>query len=482
MNKQLGNLHLMNNLSQLKDYQTFKSVIGKITEEEIIQLPVVTLCTDTRAYDGETAFLAITGERFNGFEFIQVPVKKGCKIIIFTDHDSNKSLLENYLNKYPDLTFIKVSNSITFLQEHARNVAKKFQASGKKLICISGSNGKTTTKEMLYSLLAELGFRVIKTQKNNNNHIGVPLTLLQISKSTEYAVVELGSNHPGEIKALCEIAEPNIGVVTNIGLTHMEFFPELSDVFKEEGFLYHHIVNKNSKQKIFFQNLDDNFLKKLPNSSDTVGFGKNHGEYQFNVDSISGMISFQGANYEVNNSNITGKHNFYNLCLSIAIAHKVSGLDLKKICKAAEKFQPTKNRSQWLELKGKKVFLDAYNANPSSMEVALNAFQDHLDKNNISYHDACVILGDMNELGAKSAEYHKLLGQFVMEKKFGGTIFVGRYAKDYISNSEFSENIKTFETTEELADFFQSKVVMDYKYIFIKGSRSLQLEALVDIT
>ena len=466
----------MNNFNLLKNYKTFKKAFGKLSEDK------VTLCTDTRNYSNQSAFLAISGDNYNAFQFISSPIEHGCKNIIFSENSINISLLEKYLEQYPDVTFILVDDSIRFLQEHAKNISMRFQAQGNKLICISGSNGKTTTKEMLAYILEGLGLNIIKTQKNNNNHIGVPLTLLQISDKTEYAIVELGSNHPGEIETLCDIAQPNIGVVTNIGFTHMEFFPELDDVFKEEAFLFHHIANKNVKQKIFFQNLNDDYIKTLPNLASSVSFGPKFSDYQLNAESISGQIIFKGDAYEVNNSNITGKHNFFNLCVSIAITHKVTGLDIEKICEVAQDFKPTANRSQWLDLNGTKIFLDAYNANPSSMEVAINAFEDFLEKNNVKHKEACVILGDMNELGEKCAAHHEGLGKLVGQKKFGSTIFVGRYANYYTSGLQDTREVKKFDTTANLIELFRSKLICDYKYIFIKGSRSLQLEALVDIT
>jgi UDP-N-acetylmuramoyl-tripeptide--D-alanyl-D-alanine ligase len=465
--------------SEIKNYSSFLECTQQLKDN------VVTLCTDTRSYDGELIFLAITGERFNGFEFAEQMIAKGCKNIIFTKSKINDELFKGYFQKFPECNFIKVTDSIKFLQEHTRNISDKFIAKGNKLICISGSNGKTTTKEMLYSILDNIVGKTIRTLKNNNNHIGVPLTLLQINEDIKYAVVELGSNRPGEIKTLCNIANPNYGVTTNIGYTHMEFFPTLEDVFKEEGYLFEYMSKhvKHDKKK-FFLNRDDQFLSTLNDEAFCISYGENdeNNTYHFDIKDSHAKITTEGVSYEIANANITGKHNFYNLCVSIIISHQATGVGFPQILEAAKNFSPTSNRSQWVELESSKVFLDAYNANPSSMRAALQGFRDRVSTLDGSLKNCCVILGDMNELGSNASSFHSELGSEVCDMNFGQSIFVGRFAQDYAHTIENKNNVLCYDAAEKLKNDFRKNIINNFKYVFIKGSRSLQLESLIDIT
>lgn len=441
--------------------------------------------TDSRHYNGQSLFVAISGVNFNAFEFIEKVVDQGCVNIAFTNNDLNNDLLKEYVSRYPHVNFIRVKDSILLLQQLANVVSIEFQKKGKKLICISGSNGKTTTKEMLYSILKNLGTNVICTQKNNNNHIGVPLTIFQITEDVDYAIVELGSNHPGEIKTLCEIAAPSIGVTTNIGYTHMEFFSSLEKVFEEEAYLYTYIDKFCSfDKKLFFQNYDDEYLSKLDKQNFCIGFGSSESEleYKFDITSKVVKILYGDINYEVNNPNITGKHNFYNLCVSIAVAHKITKIPIEKVLRAAQEFSPTKNRSQWTKLKTSNIFLDAYNANPSSMRASLNGFYDYISSLSQGNKKSCVILGDMNELGVDTAMFHEKLGTDVVGMNFDKVIFVGRFANDYRNAIPQESSVEIYSSVEELKKQFNQNVIGVYDYVFIKGSRSLQLESLIDIT
>lgn len=466
-------------LSQLKNFNCVLDYSHNLSENEL------TISTDSRTYLDEEVFVAISGDNFNAFEYIESVLAKGCRNIVFTANKKNQNLLIQYVKNYTSINFIAVTDSIHFLQEVATNISNKFQQMGKKLICISGSNGKTTTKEMIFHILKELEKNVICTQKNNNNHIGVPLTLLQINKNTEYAIVEFGSNHPGEIKVLCDIANPSIGITTNIGYTHMEFFPTLADVFQEEAYLLDFINKKeNSEQRILFINKDDDLLKNMELNKSSVTFGTNAKDldYSFEIAESKATISYAGGSYEVDNSNLTGQHNFYNLCVSVAVVHKTSQISLEKIIKAAQNFTPTKNRSEWTQIDNTQIFLDAYNANPSSMRTALVGFKSRLLKNEINLKDACAILGDMNELGDHTAKFHLELGEFASQLGFGKVVFVGRYASHYIAHVAEGDAISTYSSTKDLKEIFQQMYLNKFEYIFIKGSRSLQLESLIDIT
>lgn len=451
------------------DFSICHSYISSTQKIENIN---VNICTDSRLLTKNDFFLAISGENFNALNFLDKVVAVGCRYVIYSKNSENDQLVETFKKQ---IIFIETTDTILFLQEITNVLANKFQERGGKLIAISGSNGKTTTKEILYHLLKSVETETICTQKNNNNHIGVPLTLLQITKKTKFAIIELGSNHPGEIEVLCNICNPAIGLVTNIGDTHLEFFENQGNVFKEEGFLYTAVKNCGYNDKLFFKNNDDNFLKELPVDHFVYNFGYNGENFKFSIDKQEAIVQNNNNEYTITNKFITGKHNFYNLCVAFIIAKTIDEDNSSKYLQACRSFKPTKNRSEWINLNSSKVFLDAYNANPSSMELAVEGFVESIES-----EDYCLILGDMNELGDNSASFHFKLAKKLKEKGFKNFVFVGRFAEDYNAGCEGLG--KTFKSTDELKDEFDLNIISKHKYVFIKGSRSLQLESLMDIT
>jgi UDP-N-acetylmuramoyl-tripeptide--D-alanyl-D-alanine ligase len=368
---------------------------------------------------------------------------------------------------------VATTDSIKFLQQITNILSNRFQENGGKLIAISGSNGKTTTKEMLFHLLHSIEPQTICTQKNNNNHIGVPLTLLQINKNTKYAIIELGSNHPGEIKTLCEIVNPAIGLTTNIGDTHLEFFNNRENVFIEEGYLYCSILNCEKKNKIFFKNTDDELLETLSYNSFVHEFGCTAKESNFIIEKEYSIVHNNGHEYKITNKYITGKHNFHNLCLAFIVAKSLDSTRAKEFVSLCESFKPTTNRSEWLEVGKSKIFLDAYNANPSSMIAAIEGFLG------VATPSSCLIIGDMNELGVNEISFHQQTAKFISLQKAKKVIFVGRFAQ---AASEFCAGSEHFDSAQHLKEYFSKSILNTYKYIFIKGSRSLQLESILDIT
>lgn len=433
----------------------------------------LSLNLDSRTLKSNDTFLAISGENINAVRFLKQAEDASVETIIYTKNSKNDELVEPYRDKF---VFIEVEDSIKTLQELTRILSDRFQRNGGKLIAISGSNGKTTTKEMLYHLLSGVEPETICTQKNNNNHIGVPLTLLQITKRTKYAIVELGSNHPGEIKILCEISNPSIGITTNIGDTHLEFFQNRENVFKEEGYLYHHIDNLESKSKYFFTNKEDEYLTSFSGTF-CKEFGFSTKDLNFSIEKERVIVKNEDYEYSFTNKYITGQHNFYNLCVAFVIAKTIDQSNSKRFVSLCESFKPTSNRSEWIKYKTKfgdvKIFLDAYNANPSSMRAAISGF---LDEAKDSYQ---LIIGDMNELGDSAQKYHKDLGEELQRQKVKEIIFVGQYGKSFKSGCNYA---LTFEDVESLKSHFETNVLKSAKYVFIKGSRSLQLESILDIT
>ena len=439
--------------------------------------------TDTRKYNHPGAFVAIPGVKVNPLDVIDDLLSKHCPLVVYQDNNENAGKITLLKSKFPLTEFLPVSDSVTFLQELTHLHIKEWKSKNHRrtVFAISGSNGKTTHKEMLAFMMKEiLPGKVVSTEKNNNNHLGVPLTLLGVSEQTEFVVLELGSNHPGEIKVLCDIAEPNAGITTNIGATHLEFFGTEEKVFEEEAYLYHAVKNNTSGKGFFLVNKDDDFLKSLPLSEGSISYGINSGMMaQVTLVEHGGDIIYKGKKTSARNNAITGNHNKLNLITCLFIATYFYPQYESQLKLAASQFRPTKNRSEWIEFQSRSIYLDAYNANPSSMKAALQGFKESIESRGNTLDEACIVLGDMNELGEATPQYHKDVGQFVKELGFKNVYFVGRYASHYLSGYPQGQGRSS---SAEFKDEYRSQCISRYPVHFIKGSRSLQLESLFDIT
>ncbi len=439
--------------------------------------------TDTRKYHHPGAFVAIPGAKVNPLDLIGDLLMKECPLIFFQQDATNDAKVQELRKTYPGTEFIPVSDSVTFLQQlthrHIQDWKKKNPRN--TVFAISGSNGKTTHKEMLSFLLHEvIPGKVVATEKNNNNHLGVPLTLLNVTDRTEIVVLELGSNHPGEIRALCDIAMPSAGITTNIGATHMEFFGTEEKVFEEEAFLYHAVRDVTEGRGLYLINADDPFLRRLERTKGSITFGEDReAQAQISYLEDGAVLHYAGKSLIARNSHITGRHNKLNLITCLFIAEALYPEHSARFVEACKNFRPTKNRSEWIEFEKRPVYLDAYNANPSSMKAALEGFKESVTAQGFDLSDACVVLGDMNELGDTTPQYHKELGQFVRDLGFPHVFFVGRFAAHYLEGNPIGH------ARTSCAGFkheYRSECLKKYAIHFIKGSRSLQLESLFDIT
>ncbi len=414
--------------------------------------------TDSRKIFSEQIYLALKGKNFNGASFINDVLKKGVSFIIFEHSLEYSDLIKKLAIEHPSKTFVEVKNSEKFLQKMAVARLEEWKKNKKGFVIgITGSNGKTTTKELLFFLLNGLfPNKIACTQGNLNNHLGVPLTLLSIKEDHEHVIVEMGTNHPGEIPFLCSLVRPNVGIITNIGESHLEFFDTKKNVFLEKSELYHSVMRENG---IFLLNNRDEFLKTLP---------------------INKKIVFPNQwNLASQNSHIREEYNRENLDNVLSLAMTLfpeKREDLKEL--ALKAFLPENNRSQWMKIHNSLIFLDAYNANPSSMKASLNAFENEIKRLNFSKDDAAIIVGDMNELGSLSQEAHKELGELLRKKDYKHVYFIGRFTSFY--EEGFQNSCRSFPQVSEVKDIF-SEILSRFKCVFIKGSRSLQLESLVDI-
>lgn len=442
----------MLDVSLVKKMNSFRSVSK--------DLPALDLKVevDNRCLSRGSLFVAIVGEKYNPLDHLDIVLNSQCKFVLCEDKYVDEVKIYE-----KQLTFIFVSNITLAIGELGTMVAELFKRRGGVVVAISGSNGKTTTKEMLFHLLHRAigADAVIATQKNNNNHLGVPFTLFQIQSSSRVAIVELGSNHPGEIKTLCEILQPQYGVTTNIGATHLEFFKTEEAVFEEESTLIQYADT-------FFINADDSSLCTLISPTLSLSYGECGKDFKFKIEPPYFFVN----DIELKNEHITGEYNFHNLALAFSLACTISPENQRIFQELASQFVPTANRSEWIYRNQCQVFLDAYNANPSSMRLSIEAFLSRADK-------TCVlVLGDMNELGDNAVRHHEQLGHYLNQFQIGCVYFVGAFANDYAK--AYQGDCKKYSSADELVRSVGGNL-FETQFLFIKGSRSLQLESILDI-
>jgi len=454
----------------------------KMETSKDIPKKLVKLSTDSRSYISGQLFIALRGENFDGFAYAEQILEKECPCIVYTKNEKNQANAKVLQEKYTKTVFISVASTLDFLQELASVRVRQWQklSNEKVTIGITGSNGKTTNKEMLCHLLDEANKGKVHCTKGNfNNHIGVPLTILDIEDSHDVSIVEMGTNHMGEIQVLCDIANPKYGLITNIGDAHLEFFKTRENIFKEKSSLFHSIKKMDSDESVFILNMDDEYLKTLE-SKNVIGLGENEGDYIFKYANSEASLSGKDQSFKIVNETMSEKFNFFNLSLTFLLALGIYPNKKTELLEAATSFRlPNNNRSQWILKNNKNIYLDAYNANPSSMKSSLESFVQNVQENDVDLNEVTFILGDMNELGNLAEEMHGEIAKKLMNYGATNVVFVGRYAKYY--ESAFSANCDVFLEKEDLIQKWPS-ILDKSQYFFIKASRSLQLESLIDIT
>ena len=402
------------------------------------------ICTDSRKIVKGSIFFALKGENFNGNKFAEKAVNNGCAFAVIDEKKFS-------INK----NFILVEDVLQTLQELAKYHREQLTI---PVIAITGTNGKTTSKELISAVLSK-ELNVAATKENLNNHIGVPLTLLSIKQKDEIAIIEMGANHEGEIDFLCDLAQPTFGVITNIGKAHLEGFGSFEGVIKAKSELYNYIQKNIGK---LFVNSEAELLIELANNISKITYGKS-GDYIGAISESTPFISvvFQDEGIK---SKLIGDYQFYNIMLAICIG-KHFGVSQNNIKTAIEKYTPTNNRSQIIETRNNALILDAYNANPSSMSVMLHSFAKQKCQNRLC------ILGDMLELGKDAEKEHQAIINLAEALKLE-CIFIGK---------EFAQVHKqAYTSTDEFAKVLKSNSIKN-KTILLKGSRGIALEKLVDL-
>jgi len=411
---------------------------------------------DSRQIEEGCLYLALKGENFNGNQFANDAIQNGAAYAIVDDakvaNNDQILLVEDTLE-----TLQKLANH----HRHQLNIP---------ILGITGSNGKTTTKELVHKVLQKK-FNTYATKGNYNNHIGVPLSLLEIDESHEMAVIEMGANHQGEIKFLSEIAEPDFGLITNIGKAHLEGFGGIEGVKKGKSELYRFLETKGGK---IFINQDDETLIELSKELEKIGYGQSESSYCFGQ--IESSHPYINGKWECNESNgiieakLYGDYNFYNLLAAVCIGNYF-GVEAALIDDAINSYESDINRSQLLVFNDYRVILDAYNANPSSMELAINNFIMSGNEYKIT------ILGDMFEVGKSAAyEHKKIIDSITSENKINLGVFVG---ENFYNQSIAHDKLEFFRTTDEAKIWFEM-INKEGKSFLIKGSRGMKLESLID--
>ena len=411
--------------------------------------------TDTRNCPEGSMFIALKGETFNGNAFARQALEKGCRYAVVDEAE------------YADAPNIfQVDNCLETLQFLAREHRR---ALGTPIVGITGTNGKTTTKELIATVLQKR-YKTLYTQGNLNNHIGVPLTLLGLTEEHEMAVVEMGANHPGEIRTLVHIAEPDCGLITNVGKAHLEGFGSFEGVVKTKSELYDYLRSKENA--FIFLDKDNEVLCQASANLEGIGYGlESEGLYvKGKLHACAPFLAFEweyeGVSHEVN-THLIGAYNVKNALAAIAVGCRF-GVSAEAICEALNGYIPSNNRSQLTETEDNHLIVDAYNANPTSMMAALENFRLMEVQNKVA------VLGDMKELGEGSLDEHRKIVAFLGECGFERVVLVGaEFGKANVGFEHYPdvEAVKTL--------FAENKPVG--KFVLIKGSNSMKLAQLKDI-
>jgi len=405
--------------------------------------------TDTRKLGNGEIFFALKGDNFNGNLFAEQALQNGASYAIVDEGDSE------------NVRIIKVEDVLKCLQELAKLHRQTLKT---RVLGIGGSNGKTSTKELVVSVLST-EYNVHYTHGNLNNHIGLPITLLQLRNEHQIAVIEMGANKAGDIQELCSIAEPELALVTNIGKEHLLGFGDIQGVAKAEGELFDFISDNGG---FAFVNSDDEFLREMgADISNKIEYGMRDSKLLNLV--IVPDISFQYKEQNIH-SPLMGLHNVQNILACIAVA-EFFHLSPEQIKQGIERYAPQNNRSQWIHGKNNnKILLDAYNANPSSVEMALKTFNE-------MQGDKMVLLGDMFELGAHEAKEHQAISELCAELNFNNVLLIG---DAFCKVATKSNNIHLFRTKVEARQFI-SEQKNENLSVLIKGSRGMKMEDFIDL-
>ena len=412
------------------------------------------ITTDSREVKTGDIFIALKGENHNGNTFAEKAVAQGAKHVVID---------EAAYNTAPQC--VLVPDTLRFLQQLANHHRRKLNI---PILGITGTNGKTTTKELCHAVLSKK-YNTVATKGNLNNHIGVPLTLLSMDASTEFGIVEMGANHPGEIKELCKIVEPDYGIITNIGYAHLEGFGSYENIIQTKRALYESVKEKSG---ILFVNGEDKLLCQLSEDQKRYTYGIDghftNGEVVQTTPYLVYALKTQHGQLYIR-TKLIGGYNFDNAMAATTVGTYFN-IDPLQIQAAIEAYTPSNLRSQLLKTERNTIILDAYNANPSSMQVAISNFGEMRVDNKL------LIIGEMRELGAISEESHKNIVELMKKNNFPQVFLVGPSFESIANNYTFT---RYFPDTDTLIEYLKANEIL-HAFILIKGSRGNKLERITE--
>src|SRR5688572_366535 len=410
--------------------------------------------TDTRKLKAGDIFFALKGPNFNGNSFANQAIESGAAHVVVDEKEF----------EVPGKTLL-VPDVLTALQELALHHRKQFDI---PFIAITGSNGKTTTKELIHAVLSS-EFTTYTTEGNLNNHIGVPLTILKIKSDAEMAVIEMGANHIGEIASYCKIALPNHGLITNCGKAHLEGFGSIEGVRKGKGELFDHL--RTLTHGFAFVMWDYDYLRDMSKGiSGIIKYGTEENDHiigkVFRNDPFLEVEVIQGLDDKIIPTQLVGEYNLPNVLAAVTIG-KFFEVPEKKIRSSIENYVPSNSRSQLIEKGSNKIILDAYNANPSSMKVAIENFASKKEENKI------LVLGAMAELGKESLYEHEQVIDLIKKYSWKEVVLVGG---DFL---KLPHSYLSFENSLKAKEWFRQQHFQN-SYVLVKGSRSMQMERVLE--
>lgn len=410
------------------------------------------ISTDTRQITPGSVFFALKGDKFNANEFAAEALAKGASYAVIDEVKFKK-----------DDRYFLVDNVLEALQQLARHHRNQLKI---PVLGLTGSNGKTTSKELVHAVLSKK-FKTHATKGNLNNHIGVPLTILAIDESVEFAVIEMGANHVGEIALLCSIANPTHGFITNIGKAHIGTFGGFENIIRGKSELYQHLIT--NKGQVFINSANEILANMAKRFSNPIFYPGPKDFYQAHMLSADPMVTIRADNGDVVETNLIGGYNFENIAAALCIG-KFFGVEAKAANKAVSEYIPGNMRSQVVKKESNTIILDAYNANPSSMQAAI----ENLSAMNAS--NKVLILGDMFELESEADKEHQAIGTLIKQKGFEQVYLCGSLFKAALREIPHA---KYFEKKDQLILELKQYPIKN-STVLVKASRGIGLETVVD--